>query len=60
MPLQYHSNITPLGRIGIVVYTPGYGNSTLHQHSKATLLPLRQGKGSHQIKKVDRNLNCQE
>ena len=27
------------------MYTPVYGNSALHQHSKDTLLPLRQGKG---------------
>ena len=27
------------------MYTPVYGNSALHRHSKDTLLPLRQGKG---------------
>ena len=29
------------------MYTPVYGNSALHRHSKDTLLPLRQGKGIH-------------
>ena len=28
------------------MYTPVYGNSALHRHSKDTLLPLRQGKGT--------------
>ena len=27
------------------MYTPVYGNSALHRHSKDTLLPLHQGKG---------------
>ena len=31
------------------MYTPVYGNSALHRHSKDTLLPLRQGKGSNLV-----------
>ena len=32
---------------GIAAYTQVYGNTTLHQHSKYTLLPLRRDKGSN-------------
>ena len=52
MSLQCHSNTTPKGRSGIIVYTPVYGNSALHRHSKDSLLPLRQGKGHNPHGKI--------